>query len=178
MARLILLSMLLAAVGGCASIPKELKSGGPYADVNPQQVQSDDYKGRQVRWGGIIIQTTPQNGKTCFEVLGLPLDRTAEPQRNDHSIGRFIACANSFYDPAIYDDGRAVTFTGTISGIRQQKVGEYMYGFPLLDANTVYLWPKRPSIVYVPYQDPFWDPFWPYYYYPYPYPYRHHRVHP
>lgn len=171
MTRIILLSILVIAVGGCVSVPKELKSSASFADVTPQQAQSDQYVGRHVRWGGVIIQVEPQSGKTCFETLGLPLDKSAEPKRDAHSDGRFIACANGFYDPAAYPEGRAITFTGTISGVQEKKVGDYSYGFPVVDAESVYLWPKRPDYVYVPYQDPFWDPFWPYYYYPY----GHHR---
>lgn len=171
MIRIILLGTLAVVVAGCVSVPKELNSSRSFADVVPQQVVSDEHNGQYVRWGGVIIKVEPQDNKTCFQTLGVPLDRSAEPKPDAHSVGRFIACANGFYDPAAYPEGRAVTFTGTISGVEEKKVGEYSYGFPVLNADSVYLWPKRPDVVYVPYQDPFWDPFWPYYYYPY----RHHH---
>jgi len=171
MIRIIVFSILLVAVGGCASVPSELKSSQSFAHITPQQAQSAQYDGRHVRWGGVIIQVEPQNGKTCFETLGLPLDKSAEPKRDAHSIGRFIACVKGFEDPAAYPEGRSITFTGTVTGVQEKKVGDYTYGFPTIDASSVYLWPKEPAVVYVPYDDPFWDPFWPYYYYPY----RYHR---
>jgi outer membrane lipoprotein len=160
------------ALSACATIPKELAAGGPYSATTPQQAQTGTHEGERVRWGGVIIRTTPQTEHTCFEMMGLSLDSTAEPQSNDHSIGRFIACAKGFYEPALYVAGRTATFTGHIEGTEQQKVGDFLYSFPRLNADAVYLWPKRPNIVYVPYYDPFWDPFWPYYYRPY---YHHYR---
>jgi outer membrane lipoprotein len=117
----------------------------------------------------VIIQTMTQTNRTCFEVMGLSLDSNAQPQSNDQSLGRFIACAKGFYDPALYAAGRELTFTGSIEGTEKQKIGEYDYQFPRLVVDAVHLWPKRSNIVYVPYYDPFWDPFWPYYYRPYPY---------
>jgi len=46
-----------------------------------------------------------------------------------------------------------------------QKVGEYDYAYPRVEADVVYLWPKRPVIVNYPpgFYDPFWGPgFGPY----------------
>ena len=97
--------------------------------------------------------------------MGLSLDSQAQPVADDQSLGRFIACAKGFYDPALYAAGREVSVTGRIEGTQQQKVGDYDYQFPRLAVDAVHLWPKRSNIVYVPY--PFWDPFWPYYYHPY-----------
>lgn len=165
MPRIALLCTLLV-LSACATIPAELKSGGPYSAVTPHQAQSGDHNGERVRWGGVLIRTAPQNEQTCFEVMGLPLDRGAEPRGGNQSIGRFIACAKGFYEPVLYAAGRFITFTGEIDGIQQQKIGEYEYRFPQLKADAVHLWPKRPNVVYVPYYDPFWDPFWPYFYRP------------
>jgi len=163
--RFLLLYSVLA-LSGCVSIPTELQSGVPFAATTPQQAQSGDHDGERVRWGGFLIRTAPQDEQTCFEVMGLALDKSAEPRGDDHSIGRFIACAKGFYEPAVYAAGRFITFIGHIDGTQQQRIGEYLYNFPQLNADAVYLWPKRPDVVYVPYYDPFWDPFWPYYYRP------------
>lgn len=163
----ILLMLTVLTLNACATIPGELITGGPFTATTPQQAQSGNHDGEQVRWGGVIIRTAPQTDQTCFEVMGLFLDSSAAPQADDHSEGRFIACAKGFYDPALYAAGRAVTFTGRIDGAEKQKVGEYLYDFPRLIVDAVHLWPKRRDVVYVPYYDPFWDPFWPYNYRPY-----------
>ena len=166
MLRILLLSISLV-LSACATVPQELQSSAPYSVTTPQRAQSGDHDGEQVRWGGVIIQTTTQTNQTCFEVMGLSLDSSAQPLADDQSLGRFIACAKGFYDPALYAAGREITVTGRIDGTRQQKVGDYDYRFPQLTVDAVHLWPTRSNIVYVPYYDPFWDPFWPYYYRPY-----------
>jgi len=174
MLRIFLLCTVLA-LSACATIPADLKSAEPFSLTTPQQAQLGDSEGEWVRWGGIIITVTPQNDQTCFEVMGLLLDRNAEPRSADHSIGRFIACAKGFYEPMEYTAGRSITFAGSIVSLQQQKIGDYEYTFPRLNAEIVHLWPKIPDIIYVPTYDPFWDPYWPYYYRPYPYYPRPHR---
>jgi outer membrane lipoprotein len=57
--------------------------------------------------------------------------------------GRFIACRPGFYDPALFQKNREVTFTGTIGGYETRHMGEYDYRFPRVDADVVYLWPVR-----------------------------------
>ena len=166
-----LLVCVALALSACVMMPQELQVSEPLAAITPQQAQSEKHDGQRVRWGGVIIQTTTRTNQTCFEVMGLSLDSDARPQANDQSLGRFIACAKGFYEPALYAAGREVTFVGSIQGTEQRKVGEYDYQFPRLEVEAVHLWPKRSNIIYVPYYDPFWDPFWPYYYHPY----RHYR---
>ena len=163
----IFLLLVVLILNACVTIPEELRSGEPFAATIPQQAQSGSHEGEKVRWGGVIIQTTTRTNQTCFEIMGLSLDSQAQPVADDQSLGRFIACATGFYDPALYAAGREVSVTGRIEGTQQQKVGDYDYQFPRLAVDAVHLWPKRSNIVYVPYYDPFWDPFWPYYYHPY-----------
>lgn len=169
MARILLMCALLA-LSACATIPHELTVGGPFAAITPLQAQSGNHDGERVRWGGLIIRAEPETDQTCFEVMALSLDSSAEPEATDQSLGRFIACAKGFYEPALYAAGRAVSFTGRIDGTVKKKIGDYLYNFPRLAVDVAHLWPKKPNIVYVPYYDPFWDPFWPYYYRPYYHP--------
>ena len=166
MQRILWLYMALA-LNACVMVPQELRSGEPFAATTPLQAQSGMHEGERVRWGGVIIHATTRSDQTCFEILGLSLDSSAQPQANDQSEGRFIACAKGFYDPALYAAGRELSFTGRIDGSEQRKIGEYDYRFPRLLADALHLWPERSNVVYVPYYDPFWDPFWPYSYYPY-----------
>ena len=165
---------IVAVLGACASIPPELTTTGPFSPTTPLDAQSGDHDDEQVRWGGVIIETTPLPDETCFEVMGVPLESNAEPVRDEQILGRFIACAAGFYEPTLYEPGRSITFTGRIKGTEKQKVGGYDYNFPRLEVTALHLWPKDSDVVYVPYYDPLWDPFWgpywPYYYRPY-----HHR---
>lgn len=167
---ILLIATVLLAVTGCAGMPPELAAGGPYLAISPAQAGGGDYNGKRVRWGGAIVQALPQGQQTCFEVTGLALSRLGEPLDSDTSTGRFMACAAGFYDPAIYAAGRFVTFTGQLDGLADQVIGNRVFAFPRLQADTVYLWPRRDEVIYVPY--PVYDhPYYDYYPYP-PYPRR------
>jgi outer membrane lipoprotein len=179
--------VLVVALAACARPPAVLQ--GPATEIGVLQAQRQDMSGTRVRWGGQIVATTPEQDITCFQILALPLDRRARPERVDVSEGRFIACAPGFYDPEVYAPKREVTVTGIIGGRIAGKVGEVDYQFPRIAADVVYLWPQRRqrAVVYgypaYPYGG-WWGypyPYWyggfaplPYYRYPYR-PYRRHR---
>jgi outer membrane lipoprotein len=157
--------MASLALGACETMPPELAAGGPYLDISPAQARSSDYEQQRVRWGGAIIQTLPQGQRTCFEMAGLALDSVGEPLASDVSTGRFTACADGFYEPAIYSTGRHLTFTGRIQGRARHTIGNHTFEFPKLEAGRVYLWPKRSEVIYVPYSAhwyPYDDFYWGY----------------
>lgn len=157
----------LGLLGGCATIPQPLQ--GTYASVPLASAQQGGQGGQQVRWGGEIIQTEPGPDQTCFYLLSKPLDAQARPRAGEagESQGRFVACHAGFYDPEVFVRGREMTVTGTLHGIVTKKVGDFDYAYPRVEANVIYLWPKRvPMANYYPsaFYDPFWGPgFGPYY---------------
>ena len=160
--RLIFPAVLAMGLGACATVPPQLT--GTYATVTPDNAATVA-QGAHVRWGGRIIETEPQERETCFFVLDEPLDSQARPQRREQSRGRFVACKQGFYDPEVYTKGSDLTVTGTVGGSETRKVGDYDYAYPRVDADVVYLWPKRPMYAlspypyYGPFYDPFYDPF-------------------
>lgn len=132
---------LLAA---CAT-PAPLK--GTYAPITPEQATATDATGTLVRWGGRVVSVEPQSQRTCFEMIGIRLDGDGQPRSaSDETGGRFIACRTGFYDPALFEKNREVTFTGRIEGYETRKIGEYDYRFPKLAADVVYLWPVRRQV--------------------------------
>jgi outer membrane lipoprotein len=160
--RVLLFSIVGAlAMGGCATIPKPLQ--GDYAPVSLSDAQSGTATATRVRWGGEIVQTQPREQQTCFFVLAEPLDSQARPKSGEESLGRFVACRQGFYDPEVFAKGREITVTGTLAGTTQHKIGEFDYTYPKVEADNVYLWPRRPLYIQRPYYDPWgpWgDPFW------------------
>lgn len=175
--RILFLSVLGAvALGGCATIPQPL--AGNYAPVTLDAARSGAAGAAQVRWGGEIVETQPREQQTCFFVLAEPLDSQARPKAGEESLGRFVACKQGFYDPEVFAKGREITVTGTLDGTVQHKIGQFDYTYPRVEANNVYLWPKRPLYVQRPDMwgpwgpcDPFWSPWgcgWGYgpWYYP------------
>ena len=172
----------IALVAGCASIPEPLD--GNYSEEFYPNQATDRSLGANVRWGGVIVETRPEQDQTCIEILAQALDSRAHPRRSDDDFGRFITCKNEFIDPEIFVNGREVTTAGRLSGFRQGKVGEFDYEYPVVNADAIYLWPERvlDDVGYYPY--PYHRGFWPYYYgwryYPYyfrPYPLGGYHLH-
>ncbi len=164
----------LALLGGCATIPKPLE--GNFTNLSTAAAQQGGAGGTRVRWGGEIIKTEPGPQQTCFYLLSRPLDSQARPLSGSagDNQGRFVACRDGFYDPEVFTRGRELTVTGTLHGTLSQKVGDYDYAYPRVEADVVYLWPKRVPVVNYPpgFYDPFWGPGWgPGYYGPWGYPY-------
>lgn len=163
--RPLILATAVGALTACATVPQPLQ--GTYTDLSTSSAQQGGAGGTKVRWGGEIIKTEPGPQETCFYLLSRPLDSQARPKAgsNGDNQGRFVACRQGFYDPEVFTRGREVTVTGTLQGTVSQKVGQYDYAYPRVQANVVYLWPKRPVVVNYPpgFYDPFWGPgFGPY----------------
>lgn len=161
-------TLLLAtlALAGCAITPKP-ESSLPVSRITPDAAKEGAHMGERVRWGGVIVDVEPRQNETCFEISSRPLDESGRPLDTDDSFGRFIACSERFYDPAVYVPKREVSVVGTLTGPIDGKVGERAYRFLKVDAEDVYLWPKfarnyRPYPYYDPFYDSFWDPFYRY----------------
>ena len=143
--RLATLGLAAALLAACATAPQPLQ--GQFTPLTPRDATDRDSTGTVVRWGGRVVQVEPRENQTCFEMLSTGLDSNGRPQwRTDNVGGRFIACRTGFYDPALFERNREVTFTGRISGYDTRKVGGYDYRFPHVDADVVYLWPVRERV--------------------------------
>lgn len=153
--RLIIAVMLL---GGCMRPPAPLV--GDFSRTTVADARGEDHVGERVRWGGVIVETTPGKDATCFEIVALTLDRRAHPRTTDNTPGRFVACAPGFWDPAIWTPKREVTVVGTIDGTTSGKIGEYDYTFPRVAAEVVFLWPERLNEQRIYYGAPYWYPYW------------------
>ncbi|RDJ00621.1 hypothetical protein DVT68_01950 [Dyella solisilvae] len=158
----LILATALATLAACATVPQPLQ--GTYTDITSVAAQQGGTNAVQVRWGGQIIETKPGPHETCFYVLQHPLDSEARPKTassNPETQGRFVACRAGFYDPEVFTSGRDITVTGVLQGSMPEKVGEYTYPYPHIEASVVYLWPERVVNPYPPgWYDPFWGPYW------------------
>lgn len=174
MKHLIRIASLTALCGfflsACTSIPEQFK--GEFIAPNPDKVVERDLQTR-VRWGGILLETRPEEDHTCFEVLSRQLQSSMRPANTDQTNGRFIACKPGFYDPEVFEKGREVTLTGKIIHIDVRKVGEFDYHFPMVDIEFMSLWPERRERRHYDYYGMYRPYYWhyPHYglYYRYPY---------
>lgn len=173
--RCLLSAGVLAVLSACAGTPASL---APLPEPIPdlQQVVADPaaMKGDTVVWGGVIAELENTTTGTRLEVVSRPLDRQGRPRALDDSRGRFRAHSGDFLDPQIYREGREVTVRGAIHGIEEGTIGDYAYTFPVLQADAVYLWPRRTApdpLRHDPFYDPFFGPWgprpgWPYHAHP------------
>ena len=138
------------ALAACATAPQPLQ--GQFSTVSPRDSVAQQQTGAPVRWGGRIIETLPGQGETCFQMIARPLTGTGRPSTTatDASDGRFLACRAGFYDPAVFEPGRDVTFIGHVAGYQSTKIGDYDYSLPKITANVVYLWPVQREVDVVP----------------------------
>ncbi|MGY3264244.1 Slp family lipoprotein [Lysobacter sp. HA35] len=136
---------LAMALAACATLPQPLQ--GQYAPITPREASDHDSAGTTVRWGGRIVEVEPQSNRTCFQMISTHLDESGRPYwASDDVGGRFIACRNGFYDPAVFEKNREVTFTGHIDGYENRRIGAYDYRVPRVAADVVYLWPVREHV--------------------------------
>jgi len=174
----LLISLMLT---GCASqVPPMIRKA---PDDNPSleavRGNPEDYLTRQVRWGGKLIETENRKDTTRLTVLGATLSKDGEPQPDDDNAGRFIAIVPEFLDPKVYAADRKVTVTGTLLRTETRLVGEFPYRYPVVQAQSWYLWPREPEMApygypYSGWYDPWYGPWygpWSSPWYPYGYPY-------
>lgn len=166
MCRLLLLMFGGLLVAGCANnIPQDISSP-PANNLSVDQVIKDGTAnvGQTVRWGGSITSVSNKKDKTWLEIVAKELESNGRPIKGDHSQGRFIARVNQFLDPEIYSKGRLVTVVGELVEKEAGKIGEQPYDFPVVIANTTWLWMEYQKPRHV-YPSPYWpygpyDPFW------------------
>ena len=121
-----------------------------------------------MRWGGTIAKVENTEKGTWLQVVSRPLSSWGRPIHNDQTEGRFIAQVDSFLDPVIMKAGKDVTVLGTLSEVKQGKVGETAYSFPVITVSQLKMWRPRQSTN--SYHDRYWrDDFW------HDWPFGHHR---
>jgi len=138
--RVVILTLATALIAACVSQPQPLQ--GQFATITPRQAADHDSTGAGVRWGGRIVEVEPGQNRTCFEMLATRLD----------------VCRSGFYDPALFQKNREVTFTGHVDGYENRRIGGYDYRFPHIAADVVYLWPvrERVNVITRPAPWPWW----------------------
>jgi outer membrane lipoprotein len=162
-----------ALLAACASqIPEAIRKPPP--DNPAVAAVRDDtaaYEARRVRWGGVILTTDNRASTTRLTILARPLDSHGRPEDGDDSGGRFIAIVDRFLEPSVYAKERKITLSGTLLHARTGKVGEFAYTYPVVQAETVYLWPKEipvPAGYYPWWYDPwYYEPWYRDRFYPY-----------
>jgi len=130
-------------VTACATTP-EFNLESVEKSVQPGAVVNDieKYKGVKVLWGGLIINSVNLKEGTQFEILAQPLNSRHKPQVNQTPIGRFLAFHSGYLETVDYAPGRLLSVVGTVTELKQGKIGEADYTYPVVQADQVFLWPQ------------------------------------
>jgi outer membrane lipoprotein len=147
MKRFLLLLMIVSLLGCAHVISKELRDkayGEP--PLSALFKDPDEFKGRIVIVGGVIVSTTNTGEGTYIEVLQKPLDYRGKPEDTDTSYGRFIIFSEGYLDTAIYSQGRELTVAGVVMGKKLLSLGEIQYPYPLIKSKELHLFEPRYDI--------------------------------
>ncbi|OGP18493.1 MAG: hypothetical protein A2V21_310030 [Deltaproteobacteria bacterium GWC2_55_46] len=150
-----LLVLLLTAIilTGCAPvISKETLSGIDRTLAFKEIARSPaSYVGKQVVFGGSILNVENEENKTIIEVLQEGLNSQLKPVVREESAGRFLVEIEGFLDPAIYSVGKGLTVAGEVVRTEKMKLGKGSYTYPVIRPREYHLWEpggygREPSI--------------------------------
>ncbi len=158
---------LLFIMSGCGSVISKglLKEVDRTITIEAVQSARQQYGGRKVVWGGMIITSKNLERTTEIEVLETRLSMGDIPSGpvEDGSGGRFIIEAARYLDTAVFTEGKLITVAGTVKGVVTRKIGMMDYHYPVITPIEIKLFepPREPD-----YRDSYWYyPFYPPYYY-------------
>jgi outer membrane lipoprotein len=138
---LIVITLTLQACSSQPVIPAAERSITPRQAASMEPAAHDSV----LQWGGVIIETKNLRDTTEVQILAYPLDKHGRPDTGKNTLGRFIAQQPGYLEGVEYGAGREVTARGRFSGIRQGKVADSDYPFPILHSEEIKLWPQRKS---------------------------------
>ena len=152
---------LLMVLTACSTLPPSINDA-PQPDIQLQQHLITDAIGKQVRWGGRIIEVDNDEEDTRIQVLAFPLNSFGRPDSNQDSLGRFMIYSKGFLDPEVYKVDRYITVFGTILQQHTIQVGKKNLALPMVEMNEHHIWKQERY-----YDDDFHSPYWlrPHYYY-------------
>lgn len=141
--RILILSILLTILAACATGPK-FDASRVNKTITPAMATADFAQAKEARilWGGVIIAVTNLQNTTQLEVLGYPLDSEQRPDTDKPPVGRFLAINPGYLETIDYAQGRLVTVTGALSELKEGRIGESIYNYPVVNIEQIFLWPK------------------------------------
>jgi outer membrane lipoprotein len=129
-------------VTACATRP-DFKLDDVDQTLNPVEATIDfpAHQGKNVMWGGIIVNSQNMQKGTLLEVLAYPLDKNHRPETKKPALGRFLAEHPGYLETVVYAPGRHTTLVGTLGDTRTGKIGEADYLYPVVNTEQLHLWP-------------------------------------
>jgi outer membrane lipoprotein len=151
MGKYVTVVLLAALLSGCASYPiaKNLREQAQPLTLTQVTANPKTTRGAMVIWGGRIIKTVNDTNGSAIYVLQRPLSRKEKPADDDvFTGGRFIVISRESLDPATYPTGGLITVAGQLSGVRNERLQNTPYAYPMVDIKQVHLWATRQKDFY------------------------------
>jgi outer membrane lipoprotein len=141
-----LMGLLIVLLSACNTLPDAINRV-PENNLQLRNVVNnvDNSIGRQIRWGGEIINISHDNGLSTIEIKQFPLTGYGFPLTNISSQGRFIVQSDQIFDPELYQEGLLITFSGTIISEVKKRANNKDYYFPIITITDSKLWPYKVS---------------------------------
>lgn len=178
---LLIVSLILS---GCAPVISKsyLRESPPEVSFKTLREKPDEFRGNLYVFGGVIVRSSLTQEGLLIEAMHVPVDRRGYFENRGRSRGRFLGIIppnGTVPDPEVFRRGRRITIAGEFLGLRQGRIDEAEYTYPVFRIKDVHLWKKErryyPAYYYDPWFSPYpyyyWYPWWshPYYYYDYRY---------
>ena len=110
------------------------------------RAQPEQFVGKMVLLGGLIVKATVKKEETLVEVVQKPLDGQKRPEDTDRNLGRFLILYQGFRDPVIYAPGKKITVAGEIRGKMVLPLNEIQYRYPVIIPTEDHVW--KPEDIY------------------------------
>ncbi|WP_455209930.1 Slp family lipoprotein [Kaarinaea lacus] len=136
--------IFVLSVTGCASAPK-FNLDGVDQSVQPRDVVAnlERYQGKNVLWGGVIINSTNVKEGTQLEILVYPLKSDLKPDTEQGTLGRIIVFEDGYLETLDFAAGRLLTVKGNVRETKKGSVGEAVYTYTVVQAQQLHLWPQK-----------------------------------
>ena len=133
--------MALTLLTACSTTPV-FETEDAALHLTPQLVQTnpETARGSTVVWGGIILASTNLEQTTQLEILAYPLNNKQKPQTDQPPLGRFLVLQSGYLETRDYAPGRVVTVLGQVGEIREGRIGETDYTYPVVEPTRLHLW--------------------------------------
>lgn len=128
----------------CAITPK-FNTKNIELSLTPQQVVKNAVatRGKNIIWGGTILDIRNLKKETQIEILAYPLDSSHRPLTDKKPLGRFIILHFGYLEPATYEQGKQLSVQGKVNGIRSGEIGDSIYKYALIKSKQLHLWSKE-----------------------------------
>jgi len=144
---LITLLSISLTLSACAGVFDSRPATGD-RKTSPSQVTAsiDAYRSLKVEWGGTIIHSDNLPTSSELEIIAYPIKSNGRPDTDETPMGRFIAVKEGYMETAEYANGRQVTLSGRITGLRDGKVGTADYRYPTVSVESIELWSQETDV--------------------------------